>query len=99
MATTYNHAREVRTGYWIFYNQNGTKKEEGNYLPVEVLTSTDSVKLIHDPWEKGKLVYANLRYTDHGSQKTGWWKVYDEKGILIREERYENGELKETKKQ
>lgn len=56
-------------------------------------------------WENGNKkeegeylpVVSGLTYLDNLSyQKTGWWKIYDEKGILLSEELFENGTLLQT---
>ncbi len=90
---------EVRTGYWKYFYPNGNVKEEGVYLPfVEDSIWWDTIKIevpdnpkVYFPaWIKNaKPIYC----------KTGWWKIYNEKGEMIREERYdENGVLTETRK-
>ncbi len=66
----------IRTGTWTYYRDDGSKKEEGKYLPVVL----------------GLTYLENITYP-----KTGWWKVYDERGKLLREEYYENGNLIETR--
>jgi antitoxin component YwqK of YwqJK toxin-antitoxin module len=90
----------VRTGHWNFYYENGNKKEEGDYLPmVRDSVTWDSTNRVEDPNNLGTFVLAPIPIDVPTFLKTGWWKIYNEQGILIREERYdEKGELVETKK-
>lgn len=81
--------------YYVFH-ENGTKKQEGttDFLPITFVGRWRE-------WdEQGRLIvdgnYGMPGETDYG-KKTGVWKYWSENNKLIKEEWYENGELKKTK--
>lgn len=89
----------AREGYWVIFYDNGNKKEDGNYLPiVRDSSSWDSTNQTEDPNNPGTFIYAPIKIYTPIYSKTGWWKYYDEQGMMIREELYnEHGVLVETK--
>jgi antitoxin component YwqK of YwqJK toxin-antitoxin module len=90
----------VRVGKWTYYWENGKLKSEGVHLPIVKDSSAwDSTNQVEDPNNPGTFIMAPLKYDCSIYYKTGWWKYYNEQGVMIREERYgEAGELLEIKK-
>lgn len=85
-----------------YYDDAKTKlKEQYSYKEVNTIGHDGSHNIIktvtkkHGPYfyyyESGKIKISG-NYKD--DQKHGEWKYYDERGILIKTEHYENGELK-----
>lgn len=90
---------EFRTGRWYYYHHNGKLQSEGVFLPMaRDSTGWDSTNYVEDPNKPGTFILAAIKFQYWIYFKTGWWKIYNDNGELIREERYELGRLVETKK-
>lgn len=88
-----------KSGNWHYFYPNGKIKCEGAYsLVPKDSVAYDSTSEMEDPNEPGNYYLAPIVMESILFPYEGWWKIYNEKGILIREERYEYGELKEVKK-
>jgi antitoxin component YwqK of YwqJK toxin-antitoxin module len=97
--TPFSYSPTARIGYWtIYWEDYGTKKEEGSYLPIVYdIFDWDSTNQVEDPENPGAYILSPVKLNFSIYYKTGWWKYYNQQGVMIREERYdENGELKET---
>lgn len=88
-----------KSGNWQYFYPNGKIKCEGAYslIPKDSV-SWDSTNMVENPNNPGIFISAPIKFETAISAYEGWWKIYNEKGILIREEWYEYGELKEVKK-
>jgi antitoxin component YwqK of YwqJK toxin-antitoxin module len=86
--------QEAKTGYWKYFYPNGNVKEDGSYLPSVKTSYEDSTSQMEDPNNPGTFTIGpSPLYL-----KTGTWHYYNEQGVMIREERYnETGDLIETK--
>ena len=92
-----NYKEDARTGLWKEYFENGKLKSEGCYCE-----DIHPVYVTHDNVDSLKNEYPNLIdniiFLDYTLDfKSGQWKYYNEKGMLIREEYYEKGKLIKTK--
>ncbi|MDQ3110662.1 MAG: hypothetical protein M3R17_12280 [Bacteroidota bacterium] len=97
--TPFSAYPSVRTGLWTYYWENGNKKEEGVHLPIVKDSMVwDSTNQTEDPNNPGTYIMAPLKTEVLTFYKTGWWKYYNEQGVMIHEERFDgNGELVEIK--
>lgn len=77
----------IRTGKWIWYNENGSITDESLYK-IDSVRYTYSDELMH--W--GSRIYDENNDT---WVKSGKWYYYNTDGKLLREEEYEFGKLKE----
>lgn len=86
-----------KSGNWNYFYANGKLKSEGAYsLTPKDSIVWDSTNQVEDPNNPGTYIMAPLKMEMLVFPYEGWWKMYNEKGILVKEERYEFGVLKET---
>lgn len=77
-------------GYHINYWQNGNKREEGLLTPIKYETELwDSTNQEEDPRNPGTYILVPKLIQRPAYYKSGWWKIYNEEGQLLREEQYD----------
>jgi antitoxin component YwqK of YwqJK toxin-antitoxin module len=88
----------IRIGIWKEYHENGVLASEGKYLPINFKGNTPSdsagIKVSNKKTSFEMIPSVSYITWRTNSIKDGLWKYYDEKGIKIKEELYENGLLK-----
>jgi len=89
----------LEIGQWEWYHENGIKKMEGTYFEEYLKEHPCTIDVIDDPHEKDndEQVYSAGNFV-HIRPKHGVWKYWDEKGILVKEEIYDQGKLIQPKK-